>query len=77
MLSEIPVAGRTRWALYDSDAEVFYVNISDPPQIVMFQSDWVTNVIIDVQWRRELGALPLPAGERVGVRGSEIRNSRD
>ena len=31
MVSEIPVAGRTRWALYDSDAEVFYVNICDPP----------------------------------------------
>ena len=37
MVSEIPVAGRTRWALYDSDAEVFYVNICDPPQIVIVE----------------------------------------
>ena len=37
MVSDIPVAGRTRWALYDSDAEVFYANISDPPQIVIVE----------------------------------------
>jgi hypothetical protein len=37
MVSDIPVAGRTRWALYDSDADVFYVNISDPPQIVIVE----------------------------------------
>jgi DNA-binding beta-propeller fold protein YncE len=37
-VSEIPVAGRTRWALYDPDAEVFYVNISDPPQIVVVEA---------------------------------------
>ena len=37
MVSDILVAGRTRWALYDSDAEVFYVNISDPPQIVIVE----------------------------------------
>ncbi len=35
MVAEIPVAGRTRWALYDADAEAFYVNIMDPPQIVV------------------------------------------
>jgi DNA-binding beta-propeller fold protein YncE len=35
MRSEIPVAGRTRWALYDPDADAFYVNISDPAQIAV------------------------------------------
>lgn len=35
MRAEIPVAGRTRWALHHADGEVFYVNISDPPQIVV------------------------------------------
>ncbi len=33
--AQIPVAGRTRWAVYDPDAEAFYVNIADPPQIVV------------------------------------------
>jgi DNA-binding beta-propeller fold protein YncE len=35
MRAAIPVAGRTRWALYDPDADVFYVNIADPAQIVV------------------------------------------
>ena len=35
MRAEIPVAGPTRWALYDPDADAYYVNISDPPQIVV------------------------------------------
>lgn len=36
--TEIAVAGRTRWALYDADADVFYVNIQHPPQIVVVQA---------------------------------------
>ncbi len=35
MRSAIEVAGRTRWALHDPVADVFYVNIADPPQIVV------------------------------------------
>jgi DNA-binding beta-propeller fold protein YncE len=35
MLAEIRAPGRTRWAVYDPDAEVFYVNIADPAQIVV------------------------------------------
>jgi DNA-binding beta-propeller fold protein YncE len=35
MRGEIPVAGTTRWALYDPDADAYYVNVSDPPQIVV------------------------------------------
>lgn len=35
MRAEIPVAGRTRWALYDPDADAFYVNIADPPEIAV------------------------------------------
>jgi DNA-binding beta-propeller fold protein YncE len=34
-VAAIPVPGRTRWAVYDSQADVFYVNISDPAQIVV------------------------------------------
>lgn len=32
---EIPVPGRTRWAVFDPDAERFYVNIADPAVIVV------------------------------------------
>src|SRR5215510_1566645 len=33
--AEIPVLGRTRWAVFDPEAQVFYVNIADPAQIVV------------------------------------------
>jgi DNA-binding beta-propeller fold protein YncE len=33
--AEIPVAGRTRWAVFDPEAHVFYVNIADPAEIVV------------------------------------------
>jgi DNA-binding beta-propeller fold protein YncE len=35
MRCAIPVEGRTRWALHDRDADAFYVNIADPPQIAV------------------------------------------
>jgi DNA-binding beta-propeller fold protein YncE len=35
MIASIPVPGRTRWALFDSQDDVFYVNIADPAQIVV------------------------------------------
>jgi DNA-binding beta-propeller fold protein YncE len=38
MRHSIPVAGRTRWALYDAEADSFYVNIMDPSQIVMVEA---------------------------------------
>jgi len=33
--AEIPVAGRTRWTVYDPDAQAFYVNLADPSEIVV------------------------------------------
>jgi DNA-binding beta-propeller fold protein YncE len=33
--ADIPVAGRTRWAIYDPELEAFCVNIADPAQIVV------------------------------------------
>jgi DNA-binding beta-propeller fold protein YncE len=33
-VADLPVAGRTRWTVYDPVADVFHVNIADPPQIV-------------------------------------------
>ena len=32
---DLPVAGRTRWTVYDPAADVFHVNIADPPQIAV------------------------------------------
>ena len=34
-VADHPVAGRTRWTVYDAAADVFHVNIMDPPQIVV------------------------------------------
>jgi DNA-binding beta-propeller fold protein YncE len=33
-VADVPVAGRTRWTVYDPVGDVFHVNIADPPQIV-------------------------------------------
>lgn len=62
MTASIPVPGRTRWTLYDSGADAFYINISDPAQIVVVdgkQADRVTRV------------LPIPA---VGPHGLDLDN---
>ena len=34
-IADHPVAGRTRWTVYDPVADVFHVNVMDPPQIVV------------------------------------------
>ncbi len=34
MIGSVPVAGRTRWAVYDPVTDRFFVNIADPPSIV-------------------------------------------
>jgi DNA-binding beta-propeller fold protein YncE len=36
--AEIAVPGRTRWAVFDPHAELFYVNIADPSQIVVIDA---------------------------------------
>jgi DNA-binding beta-propeller fold protein YncE len=38
MIADIPVPGRTRWSIFDAETGWFYVNISDPPQIVVVDS---------------------------------------
>lgn len=35
MIASIPVPGRTRWTVFDPGAQVFYVNVATPPQIVV------------------------------------------
>ena len=37
-LTDVPVAGRTRWTVFDARADVFHVNVADPPQIVVVRS---------------------------------------
>jgi DNA-binding beta-propeller fold protein YncE len=37
-ITDIVVAGRTRWTIYDPGASAFHVNIADPPQIVVVGS---------------------------------------
>jgi DNA-binding beta-propeller fold protein YncE len=34
-VAEVPVPGRTRWTVWDPAAEVFHVNVMDPPVIVV------------------------------------------
>ena len=38
MISSIPVAGRTRWTIFDPSSECFFVNIADPFQIAVIES---------------------------------------
>lgn len=42
--ASIEVPGRTRWAVFDPDAEVFYVNISDPAVIVVVDANKPTGI---------------------------------
>ena len=34
LVADVPVAGRTRWAIHDPVTDAFHVNVMDPPQIV-------------------------------------------
>jgi DNA-binding beta-propeller fold protein YncE len=38
MIANIPVPGRTRWTVFHDQADVFYVNIANPPQIVVIDA---------------------------------------
>src|SRR5262245_60796398 len=37
-LTSVAVPGRTRWTVFDPHQEVFFVNIADPPQIVVIEA---------------------------------------
>jgi DNA-binding beta-propeller fold protein YncE len=39
LISDIAVPGRTRWAVFDSNTDLFYVNISTPSQIIAVSSE--------------------------------------
>lgn len=38
MISDVAVPGRTRWTVFDPDPGTFYVNVADPPVIVVIES---------------------------------------
>jgi DNA-binding beta-propeller fold protein YncE len=37
-VADVPVAGRTRWTVFDPGADAFHVNVMDPPQIVVVEA---------------------------------------
>lgn len=37
-IADVPVAGRTRWTVFDPIADAFHVNIMDPPQIAVVEA---------------------------------------
>lgn len=56
--ASIEVPGRTRWAVFDPDAEVFYVNISDPAVIVVVEAKKPTAIA---------RTIPIPAAGPHGL----------
>ena len=44
LVAAVPVPGRTRWTIYDSQRDVFFVNIADPAQIAVIDASHPTQV---------------------------------
>ena len=57
MVAEIPVPGRTRWAIVDAGSRACYVNILQPPQIV----------VIDIATLRARRVIAIPAASPHGL----------
>lgn len=51
MIADIPVPGRTRWTVFDGEAGRFYVNIADPPRIVVVDGNHPPRIV---------GTFPIP-----------------
>src|SRR5260370_37687051 len=45
MTASVRVLGRTRWTVFDAQAELFYVNIADPAQIAVLASNAPDRVV--------------------------------
>lgn len=63
-VSDPEVPGRTRWSLYDAHARAFYVNVRDPPQVVVFDA---------ADPSRVARAIPVP---RAGPHGLDLDEGR-
>jgi DNA-binding beta-propeller fold protein YncE len=44
MVASIPVPGRTRWTVFNPQADEFYVNIANPPQIVVINPNHLSRI---------------------------------
>jgi hypothetical protein len=44
LVASVPMPGRTRWTVFDPREEVFFVNIADPPQIVVIEARYPTQI---------------------------------
>jgi DNA-binding beta-propeller fold protein YncE len=44
MMADIPVSGRTRWTIFDTVTDAFYVNIADPAEIVVIDAKQPTRI---------------------------------
>ncbi|TMQ65767.1 MAG: hypothetical protein E6K77_02105 [Candidatus Eisenbacteria bacterium] len=66
-LVTIPMPGRTRWAIFDPERRLFFVNIADPPVIVVVvpESDGSIERRIDVPARGPHGLEIDPSGHRL------------
>jgi hypothetical protein len=60
LTASIPVAGRTRWTVFDRAADRFFVNIADPPSIVVVEGADPTRIV---------STIPIPAA---GPHGLEV-----
>jgi DNA-binding beta-propeller fold protein YncE len=49
MSRSIPVPGRTRWTIYDRSLDRFFVNIADPPSIVVIEAADPTRVSMTIE----------------------------
>jgi DNA-binding beta-propeller fold protein YncE len=38
MIADVAMPGRTRWTIFDAETSTFYVNVADPPLIVVIES---------------------------------------
>ncbi len=64
MVSDLAVPGRTRWCLADPKTRAFYVNIRDPPQIVVIDAPHADRIA---------RSLPVPAAGPHGLDLDPVR----
>ncbi len=64
LVSDLAVPGRTRWCLADHKTRAFYVNIRDPPQIVVIDATHVDHIA---------RSLPVPAAGPHGLDLDPVR----
>ncbi|PYM04266.1 MAG: hypothetical protein DMD82_14915 [Candidatus Rokuibacteriota bacterium] len=67
VIGTIPMPGRTRWAIFDPERRLFFVNIADPPEIVVVDPESRGRIErhIDVPARGPHGLEIDPSGHRL------------